>query len=269
MTLRLANKVALITGTGGGQGRAAALLFAREGARIVGCDVRAEDDQETLRLVHAQGGQMVTRRVDLGDENEVREWIAFAVESFGDFDILYNNASACHYGKLDELSSESWHFIIRNELDLIYYAIKHAVPVLKRRGGGSIITTSSIAALTGASWGSVYQFAHGAAKAGAIAMNRSLAVELGSSGIRVNTISPGLIRTPVLDRMDPAMVDQMLSGILQSQPLKRYGQPEDIAYCALYLASDESSWVTGENFVVDGGLMAGTPSDSSKDRFKP
>lgn len=259
MTLRLANKIALITGTGGGQGRAAALLFAREGAKIVGCDVREEDDQETLRLVRAQGGQMVTRRVDLGNEDEVREWITFAVESFGDFDILYNNASVCHYGRLDEMSSESWHFIMRNELDLVYYAIKHAVPILKRHHGGSIITTSSVAALTGSSWGSVYQFAHGAAKAGVIAMNRTLAVELGSSQIRANSISPGLIRTPVLDRMDQTLVDQMLSGVLQSQPIKRYGQPEDIAYCALYLASDESAWVTGQNFVVDGGLMAGTP----------
>lgn len=259
MAGRLAGKTALITGTGGGQGRAAALLFAREGARVVGCDVREADDQETLELVRAEGGQMVTRAVDLGDEAQARDWIAFAVETFGDFDILYNNASACHYGKIDELSTESWHFIVRNELDLVYYATKHAVPVLRRRGGGSIITTSSVAALTGGAWGAVYQFAHGAAKAGAIAMCRSLAVELGTSGIRVNTISPGLVRTPVLDRMDPVLVDRMLSGLIDSQPLKRYGEPEDIAYCALYLASDESTWVTGQNFVVDGGLMAGTP----------
>ena len=259
MTKRLEGKIALITGTGGGQGRAAALLFAKEGAIIVGCDIREEDDIETMKQVCEAGGFMIRKTVDLGNEDEARAWIDFAVKEVGEFDILYNNASACHYGKITEMPTESWRFNIRNEMDNVYFATKYAVPVMIRKGGGSIINTASGAALTGVAMGAVYQFAHAATKGAIIAMSRSLAVELGEHNIRVNSICPGVIKTPVLERMDQAMVNAMLDGIMKMQPIKRHGRAEDIAYCALYLASDESGWVTGQNFAVDGGLTAGAP----------
>lgn len=258
MSGRLAGKVALITGTAGGQGRAAAELFAAEGACVVGCDVKAGDSEETVRLVTKAGGKMVSRVVDLGDEAEVRSWIDFAVDTYGDFDILYNNASAVRYGKIDQFTTEDWHWLIRNELDLVYYATKYAHPVLKRRGGGSIINTASAAGVIGSNFaGHIHQFAHSMTKGGVIAMSRTWAAEFAPDHIRVNSISPGLIETPAFAVFpDKEMLKKMVSDIMDLQLVKRVGQPMDIAYCALYLASGEASYVTGQNFCVDGGLTA-------------
>lgn len=255
---RLAGKVALITGTAGGQGRAAAELFAREGAKVVGCDLKEKDDRQTVARVKKAGGEMVTRAVDLGDEDAVKDWIAFALDTYGPFDILYNNASAVRYGKITEFSSDDWRFLIRNELDLVYYAIKHAFPVLKRRGGGSIINTASGAGVVGSTFKeNLYQFAHSMTKGGVIAMTRTLAAEFAPHHIRVNAISPGVIHSPAFEVFpDKAALEKMVGDILELQPIKRVGQPEDIAWCALYLASDESTYVTGQNFCVDGGLTA-------------
>ena len=254
---RLAGKVALITGTAGGQGRAAAELFAREGARVVGCDHKEKEDRQTVARVKKAGGEMVTRAVDLGDEAAVQDWIAFALDTYGPFDILYNNASAVRYGKITEFSSDDWRFLIRNELDLVYYAIKHAFPVLRRRGG-SIINTASGAGVVGSTFkDNLYQFAHSMTKGGVIAMTRTLAAEFAPYGIRVNAISPGVIHSPAFEVFpDKAALEKMVGDILDLQPIKRVGQPEDIAWCALYLASDESTYVTGQNFCVDGGLTA-------------
>lgn len=255
MSGRLAGKVALITGTGGGQGRSAAQIFAREGAKVVGCDLKVEADQQTVELVRAAGGEMVTSRVDLGDEDEVRRWIDLAVETYGDFDILYNNASAARYGKTPDFTAEDWRFLIRNELDLVFWATKYAYPVLKRRGGGSIINTASLAGVRGSTFdGTVYQFAHCMTKGGVIAMGRAWAAEFADDNIRVNSISPGLIETPA--SIELGWVKERTDRAIAKQLVKRMGQPEDIAYCALYLASNESAFCTGQNFCIDGGLTA-------------
>jgi NAD(P)-dependent dehydrogenase (short-subunit alcohol dehydrogenase family) len=258
MAGRLEGKVALITGTAGGQGRAAAQLFAAHGARIVGCDMKEDDDAETVQMVTAAGGQMVTRKVDLGDEGAVRGWIDFAVSTYGDFDILYNNASAVRYGKIDTFSTEDWHWLVRNELDLVYFATKHAFPVLKRRGGGAIINTASVAGVIGSTFGgSLYQFAHSMTKGGVIAMSRTLAAEFAEARIRVNSISPGLIETPAFAVFpDKVRLKKMIDDFIALQLVPMLGQPIDIAYCALYLASDEARFVTGQNFCIDGGLTA-------------
>lgn len=258
MSGRLAGKVALITGTAGGQGRAAAQLFAAEGARIVGCDMKVDDDAETVRLVTQAGGQMVTRPVDLGDEGAVRDWVDFAVQTYGDFDILYNNASAVRYGKIENFSTEDWRWLIRNELDLVFFATKYAFPVLKRRGGGSIVNTASVAGVTGSSFGgNIFQFAHSMTKGGVIAMSRTWAAEFADAKIRVNSISPGLIETPAFAVFpDKAALQKMIGDFMDLQLVRILGQPIDIAYCALYLASEESRFVTGQNFCVDGGLTA-------------
>jgi len=255
---RLEGKVAVITGTAGGQGRAAAEMFAAQGAKIVGCDMKSDESEETVRRVIDAGGEMVSRIVDLGDEDEVKSWIDFAVETYGDFDILYNNASAVRYGKIDEFSTEDWHWLVRNELDLVYYAIKHAFPIMKRRGGGSIINTASAAGVIGSTFaGHIHQFAHSMTKGGVIAMTRTLAAEFAPAKIRVNSISPGLIETPAFAVFpDKDVLKQMIDDIMKLQLMDVLGQPEDIAYCATYLASDESRFVAGQNFCIDGGLTA-------------
>lgn len=250
MAGRLAGKVALITGTAGGQGRAAALLFAREGARVVGCDLKEAEGLETTRLIEAEGGQSVFRRVDLGDAEQVRSWIEFAVETFGGIDILYNNAAAAKFAPLEEMTYEDWRFTVRNELDIIYHTCQLAFPYLKRRGGGAIINTASIAGMYGVP--NLGNFAHAATKGGVIGLTRQLAIEGAPFRIRANSISPGLIETPATEHLDL----EFKQAYLRAVPLERLGQPEDVAYAALFLAADESSYITGVNIVVDGGKTA-------------
>lgn len=250
---RLDGKVAIITGTGGGQGRAAAIRFASEGAKIVGCDLKESENAETAKLVQESGGEMVSiEPLDLGDETEVQRLFSVAVDAFGGFDIVYNNAAFAEFGPIGDFAATSWHNTIRNELDLIYYACHHAWPHLVKRGGGSIINTSSTAGLVG--FETQPSFAHCAAKGAVIALTRQLAAEGASQGIRANAICPGMIETPATAPFlrDPVFRDSMLKGNM----LKRYGQPDDVVYCALYLASDEASWTTGAVFVVDGGYTA-------------
>ena len=251
---RLAGKVALITGTAGGQGRAAALLFAAEGARVVGCDVKQAEADETVALVRAAGGEMTSMApVDLGDSQAARAWVNAAAECFGGFDILYNNAASARFVPIAELSDEDWHYTIRNELDLVFYVVSEAWPHLLARGGGSIINTGSISGMS-----SLRQtpgnFAHSATKGAVIALTRELASEGGAHKIRVNSISPGMVESPATAKQLelPGFRQAHLDAIM----LARTGRPEDIAQLALYLASDESDWVTGANIVIDGGFMA-------------
>ena len=251
---RLAGKVALITGTAGGQGREAALLFAREGARVIGCDLKAADAQETVAMVSAAGGEMVSMApVDLGDSTAAREWVAQAAALHGGFDILYNNASAPRFASIADMTDEQWRFTMRNELDLMFYTCSAAWPHLIARGGGAIVNTGSICGISALAQtpGSI---AHAATKAGVIAMTRELALEGGPHGIRANSISPGIIDSP-------ATASQLASpgfreAHLDSLMLRRIGTPGDVATAALYLASDESGWVTGTNLVIDGGFSA-------------
>jgi meso-butanediol dehydrogenase/(S,S)-butanediol dehydrogenase/diacetyl reductase len=245
---RLSNKIAFITGTADGQGRAAALLFAREGATVVGCDLKNDASAETERLVREAGGRMFTHcPVDLGDRAATRDWIDQGVREAGGIDILYNNAGSVRFDAIAEVSPENWQYTLRNELDLVFHATQAAWPHLLARGGGAIINTASASALRGNS--RLGATAHAAAKGGVIAMSQQLAAEGAAHNIRVNTISPGAIRSPATEWMAPEN-DRVRASI----PLGRWGKPEDIAYCALYLASDEAAWVTAAHFVVDGGI---------------
>jgi meso-butanediol dehydrogenase / (S,S)-butanediol dehydrogenase / diacetyl reductase len=253
---RLKGKVAFITGTAGAQGRAAALLFAREGAYVVGCDFKEDGADETADMVRAQGGEMVSFcPVDLSDFEGAKAWIENGLATAGKIDILYNNASAAQFAYINAMTPSAWSFTMRNELDLIFNAVSAAWPHFQSQGGGVIINTASVSGHRGnAGQGST---AHCAAKAGVIALTKQLAAEGGALGIRANSISPGLIRTP---SMVAWLRPEQVAAREKANLLGRIGHPEDIAYCALYLASDEASWVTGSDFIIDGGLSAVSPS---------
>jgi meso-butanediol dehydrogenase/(S,S)-butanediol dehydrogenase/diacetyl reductase len=248
---RLDGKIALITGIGGGMGRAAALRFTAEGARVVGCDLFPEGAEETVRLVRETGGEIENvAPVQLSDAAAAARWVDEAAEVYGGIDILYNNASAPRFGPIDELSVEDWDFVIDNELNLVFYATRAAWPHLKQRGGGVVLNVGSIAGTRGVEF--MPQNAHGTAKAGVINLTQQLAVEGGPHGIRVVCVSPGFTVTPStawLVESGPEAFKQNIARI----PLGRVGQPDDIVNAALFLASDEASWVTGVNLVVDGG----------------
>ncbi len=256
MTGRLAGKVALITGTADGQGRAAALAFAREGAKVVGCDLKTELAEETVALVRHAGGEMVSMQpLNLNDEDQLKTWIDFAVSHYGDFDILYNNASGVRGGTIESLTRADWDFNLANEVTILFLAIKHALPVFKRRGGGVILNTGSVAGMVGAAMpGNIAgNFVHNVSKAAVIRMTEHLAIELSPWNIRVNTVSPGLIDTPATrPLLDVGGTEPFTRSLL----IRRPGQSEDIARAAVFMCSDEADYITGVNLPVDGGWTA-------------
>jgi NAD(P)-dependent dehydrogenase (short-subunit alcohol dehydrogenase family) len=250
---RLEGKIALISGTGGGMGRAAAIEFARQGAKVAGCDMDEAGNAETAKLVHEAGGVMRPfSPVDLTTEDGAVSWVRDAVEAFGGVDILYNNASVARVGPWDQLTYEQWRFSITYELDIVFLSTKAAWPHLVARGGGSVINVGSVSAHRGASF--VHQHAHGAAKGGVVAFTAHLVVSGIPHGIRANSISPGLILTPATAFVEdpggpgPALVAQI--------PSRRVGQPEEVARLAAFLASDEAAYINGADIPIDGGVTA-------------
>lgn len=250
----LDGKVALITGTSRGQGRAAALAFTREGAKVVGTDVLAEENEETAELVRQAGGLMTALPpADLTDPAQVEQWIAAGAACYDGFDILYNNAARAYFAPLGEYSLEQWHGTIRGELDIVFYATRYAWPHLIERGGGVVLSIASMAGERGSR--DMPMVGHSAAKAGVIGFMRQVAVEGAPHGIRAVTISPGPIATPAIDR---AMGDdhERRQSIADRTLLRRWGRPENIAETAAFLASDRAEYITGINVPVDGGMYA-------------
>ena len=247
---RMNDKVVLITGIGGGMGREAALRFAAEGAKVVGCDLVAEGAEETVRLVREAGGDITNfAPVNLADAEQSQQWIDSAAAVHGRIDVLYNNASHPKFGAVDELSIEDWDYVMNNELNLVFYACKAVWPHLKK-SQGVIVNVGSIAGTRGVEF--MPQNAHGTAKAGVINLTQQLAVEGGPHKIRVVCVSPGFTVTPSTAWLVDSGPQPFKDNIARI-PLGRVGQPEDIVNAALFLASDEASWITGINLVVDGG----------------
>jgi len=241
----------LITGTGGGQGKAAQALFAREGARVIGCDVQQGAAERSAAELRDQGHDVRGLTVDLTDADAARRWIDESAASLDGIDVLYNNAAGFGFAPFAEMDLKLWRHVMHVELDIVFHTTQPAWAHLAKRGG-AIINTASLAAMRGIA--PMGQAAHAAAKGGVIAMTRVLAAEGAAHGIRANSISPGYVTTPATAAsMDKAMHDFVMNMHL----IRRPGTVDDIAYCALYLATDESAWVTGQNLCIDGGVTAG------------
>jgi NAD(P)-dependent dehydrogenase (short-subunit alcohol dehydrogenase family) len=248
---RLDGKVAVITGSSSGQGAVAAQAFAREGAIIVGCGRSAEKSHATAELVRAAGGEMLSTALDLTDHAAVAAWIAQAADRYGHIDILYNNAGEPRFGPPDAMSVEDWRFTISNELDIVFFTTRAAWPHLARSAGASIVNVASIAGMIGVA--GLPQSAHAATKHGIVGLTRQLAAEGAPLGIRVNCLSPGLIDTPATSPFIQMGPEGPLGQFMGRLPLGRPGRSEEVVQAALFLASDEASYITGVNLPVDGG----------------
>lgn len=252
--MRLKDKVCLITGAGSGMGRTASLLFAKEGARVVAADVRKDCAEETAQLIAKAGGKAAAVGADVSKEEDAKAMVRAAVKAFGRLDALYNNAGI--FPEKDrsvvDTDPDVWDLVYKVNLKGVYLGCKFGIPEMVKGGGGSVVNIASFVALLGCS---VPQDAYTASKGGVIALTKSLAVQFGPKGVRSNAICPGPIETPLL--MDwllkePAEKAKRINRI----PMGRFGKPEDVAYLALYLASDESSWTNGAVMVVDGGITS-------------
>jgi NAD(P)-dependent dehydrogenase (short-subunit alcohol dehydrogenase family) len=250
MSPRLSGKVCIITGTGGSMGREAALAFAREGGSVVGCDLNVEAAEATVQLVRKTGGTMVSLHpCRLGNPADCRALVDLAVRTFSRIDVLFNNAAMAYFNWLEDIGDEEWDRNRRDEVDLVFYLTRAAWPHLKTSRGVVVNTASLSASMSFKNLGSL---AHTTAKAGIIGMTRQLAMEGREHGIRANSISPGIIETNQTREQlkDPEWAGTMLGKTL----LGRLGRPEEVANVALFLASGESSYVTGIDLVVDGGM---------------
>ena len=251
--MRLEGKVALVTGAGSGIGKLTAETFAREGARVVVADVADDAGRATVEGIRAAGGEAEYVHCDVSVAEEVEAMVAFTVGHFGKLDVMMNNAGIFHArdGSVIDTDEETWDRTIAINLKGVFLGSKYGVRAMLDSGGGSLINVASFVALMGAA---VPQIAYTASKGGVLSMTREIAVEFARRGIRANALCPGPIETPLLAQLlaDPAARRRRLVHI----PIGRFGQGQEIANAALFLASDESSFMTGAAFVVDGGITA-------------
>ena len=250
---RLKGKVALITGAGMGMGREASLLFASEGARIVVCDIDGAAAAETVALVERAGGEAVAATGDVASEDDVRGMVETGARRFGALHVLYNNAGVLWKDRdrsVLETDGGWWDRVMAINLKSVFWVTKHGIPHLQKAGGGSIILVGSVSALAGFTRA---QDAYTAAKGAVISLSKSLAIQFAKDNIRSNVIHPGIVETPL---QAPYLTDALRAEFKTGIPLGRIGQPRDIANAALFLASDESSFMTGAEMIIDGGFMA-------------
>ena len=248
--MRLEGKVALITGAARGQGAAEARLFAREGAKVILADVSDPEGIAVASEIAEAGGDAIYVHLDVTDESQWDAAVQSAVTSFGKLDILVNNAGIWRRGHVMETSSEQWDDIMDVNAKGVFLGTKSAIPEMRKAGGGSIVNISSTAGLVGSKTSSAYSASKGAVRI----FSKSTAIQYASEGIRANSIHPGPIDTDMGDQVWPDSTSREAS--ISRTALSRIGTAQDIAYGALYLASDESSFVTGSELVIDGGVTA-------------
>ena len=251
---KLNGKVAVITGAASGMGRASALLFASEGASVVLTDLNSQGGETAVAECAAAGGHAVFQRTDVTSEADIKAAVERAMKEYGRLDIMFNNAGiAGATGPIEKVDSNDWDRTLGTLLRAVYLGMKYSIPEIRKSGGGSIISTSSIAGLRGVG----YLAAYSAAKAAVVNLTQSVAIEVGHDKIRVNCICPGGVNTPLIHRGVQGAFEESERRMAKMQPIPRAGRPEDIARMALFLASDDSEWISGTAMVVDGGLNTG------------
>lgn len=260
--MRFADRVTIVTGAASGIGRATALAFGREGARVMCADINPEGAEAAAREIASAGAEAAALQTNVAEEEEVRQMIAATVRRWGRLDVMFNNAGTGFGTPLTQMTVEQWDRVMAVNLRGVFLGCKHAIPEMLKTGGGAIVNTASDAGLRA----SAYLGAYCASKAGVILLTKSAAVEWAARGIRVNCVCPGLVRTPIVDPylkqvqdITGATPEQTWSRLARTHPIGRVGEPEDVARAVLFLASDEAEFVTGVALPVDGGLEAGPP----------
>ena len=251
---RLENKAAIVTGGAGGIGRATVLAFAREGARVAVVDLRAEAAEAVAEEVRAAGGQAIAIAADVSKEDDIRSIVAGALDEFGTIDVVFNNAGIIRRTTAVDTTVDEWDQVFGVNVRSIFLMCKHVVPIMEKNGGGSIVNTGSGWGLKGG--GTAISYC--ASKGAVVNMTRALAIDHGAAGIRVNSVNPGDVNTGML-RDEARQLSQDADAFLAEaadRPLGRMGQPEEVAAAVVWLASDDSSYVTGSALVVDGGGIA-------------
>jgi NAD(P)-dependent dehydrogenase (short-subunit alcohol dehydrogenase family) len=266
MTRRLAGKIALVSGAGSagpglGNGKAAAVLFAREGARIFAVDVNESAARETQALIEAEGGQCIACAADVSQHEDVARLVAGCLAAYGRIDVLHNNVGIVRNGGPVELSEADWDLTMAVNVKSLFLLCKHVLPPMEAAGQGAIVNVSSVG---GIRWSGMPYVAYAASKAAVLQFTQSVALQYARRGIRCNAVVPGLIDTPLVNKSLQAVYGDADQTEVRRRrdaqaPMGRSGDAWDVAYAALYLASDEARYVTGTSIIVDGGLSASTP----------
>ena len=248
--MRLKNKVAIITGAGSGMGKEEALLFAREGAKVVATDLNKDAVCRVIEQIKEAGGEGIALKHNVARREDWEFVMREVEETYGDVDILVNNAGISQTTPYEELADDEWRQIFAINVDSVHYGTQLVIPSMKRKGGGAIVNISSIAGLTGGSGAGAYTASKGAVRL----FTKAIAADYGKDGIRCNSVHPGYILTPMSEKYmeNP----QYRKWFLANTPMKKLGKPEEVARAVLFLASDESSYITGVELPVDGGVTS-------------